>query len=87
MTMALRKRRFLRVIMAAAVLLGVFWVGANLQPRRFARGGVRETTPKQHFLAGSERSLPILTEISATLKQIDARLARIEKTIDDAAEK
>lgn len=33
-----------------------------------------------HFKSGSERSLSILREISSTLKQIDAKLQRMEKS-------
>lgn len=35
--------------------------------------------PPGHFLAGGERSVPVLEEISATLKRIDERLERLEK--------
>ena len=37
--------------------------------------------------AGSERSIPILMEISATLKQIDGRLANIEQLLQEDAKK
>jgi hypothetical protein len=32
----------------------------------------------QHFKSGDQISVPVLEEILATLRQIDARLARIE---------
>jgi len=39
-----------------------------------------------HFLAGGERSVPVLEEISATLKRIDERLQRLEKLAQKLAE-
>jgi hypothetical protein len=75
------------------LLLGAFWAGNVFAPEggasaagsaaRSALG--RKTTPQEPFLAGSERALPVLLEISATLKRIDDRLARIEKTLAAAA--
>jgi hypothetical protein len=69
------------------LLLGAFWAGSVFQPERGAsaagkaagRAAGRQPPPPQPFLAGSERALPILQEIAATLKRIDDRLARIEK--------
>ena len=43
-----------------------------------AWGEVRTPTLPQHFKSGDQLSLPLLQEISATLRQIDARLARLE---------
>jgi hypothetical protein len=60
-------------------------MGFTYQAQLPARASVRESPPRQAFLAGGERSLPILQEISGTLKQIDERLARIEKTLAAAA--
>ncbi|MHB8900782.1 MAG: hypothetical protein ACYC6Y_18685 [Thermoguttaceae bacterium] len=40
---------------------------------------VVDPLPPGHFLAGGERALPVLEEISATLKRIDERLDRLEK--------
>ena len=42
--------------------------------------------PPGHFLAGGERAVPVLEEISATLKRIDERLARLEKIAVQAVE-
>jgi hypothetical protein len=73
-------------IVCLAIVLGIaFCLGSAFRPATEVRAGVRETTPKQHFLAGSERSIPILMEISETLEQIDARLETIEKTVTEAA--
>ena len=85
--MTVRKPAFWPTALAVAVLSGTFWAGATLPTQPVANAGVRETTPKQHFLSGGERALPILSEMSATLKQIDTRLAKIEKTIENAARK
>ena len=67
------------------LVLGALCVGISVRPQPEAGAAVREATPKEHFLSGSERSLPLLEEISATLKKIDARLAKIEKTLATAA--
>ena len=74
-----------RTACLALLLMGAFWAGAVLRPQPAARASVREVTPKRHFLAGGERAVPVLQEISATLKQIDLRLSRIEKAIVAAA--
>lgn len=68
------------------VALLALWVGTRVARQPAVTAGVRETTPKEHFLAGSERSLPVLREISTTLRQIDARLSRIEKAVMQATE-
>lgn len=47
---------------------------------------VADQVPPGHFLAGGERSVPILEEISATLKRMDQRLARLEKIALQVAE-
>lgn len=70
-----------RAALAGLLLCGAFWAGSLHRPQAVAAPGVRETTPPGHFLAGSERALPLLEEISATLKQIDTRLAAIEKSV------
>ncbi len=60
-------------------------VGVASRPTATAEAGVRQTTPKQHFLTGDQQSVPILQDIAATLKQIDARVAKIEKTVAEIA--
>jgi len=74
-----------RIACLALLVAGAFCAGAWISTQPAARAGVRETTSREHFLAGSERSLPVLEDISETLKQIDDRLARIEKMFDTAA--
>ena len=73
-----------RVACAGLLLLGGFCAGAAFHPETPAKAGVRKTPPREAFLAGSERALPVLHNISETLKQIDARLMRIEKAVDQA---
>ena len=66
-------------LLLAALMAGCLWMGAELRASASARADTRTSPPKEHFQSGSERSLPILKEISATLRRIDARLANIEK--------
>ena len=80
-----RMKRFGRLGGMTLIVLVVFCLGTRFQPQSAVRAGVREITPRESFLAGDQRSLPVLQEISATLKQIDARLARIEKVVVIAA--
>ena len=68
----------------ALIVLLVLFVGTRFRPQPAVRAGVREITPRESFLAGDQRSLPILQDISATLRQIDARLAKIEKAVATA---
>ncbi len=79
------RARLRRIGWPVVLLLAGLCAGACLRPQPAATAGIREATPREHFLAGSERSVPVLNEISATLKHIDTRLARIEKTVADAA--
>ena len=81
------KAKFVRAGGTAAILLASFWAGTFLRPQPASTADVRKAPAKQHFLAGSERSVPILQEISETLKRMDARLARIEGIVAAAAEK
>ena len=43
-----------------------------------ARAEAQSPAQPQHFQSGAQLSVPVLREIAATLKQMDARLARIE---------
>ena len=80
------KPKCLRVFWLALVLLVAFAAGVSVRTPSGMTAEVRRSAPRQHFLAGSERALPVLQEISQTLKQIDARLSRIEKIAAAAAE-
>jgi hypothetical protein len=88
-----RNRMYRNIIGLAALLLATFWLGAAL-PLRTARtadvqtprmnlDNVQQAPPKESFLGGDERSLPVLKEIAATVKQMDGRLERIEKLLGD----
>lgn len=61
------------VLVSAGIL-----AGAALAPPQQAHGEVRETPAPQAFQSGGQLSVPVLKEIAATLRQIDARLARLE---------
>jgi hypothetical protein len=63
-----------------ALLLAVgFWAGASFQPQTAVTAEARRGAKPQQFLSGAERSLPILQEMSDTLKRMEACLLRIEK--------
>ena len=79
------KAKFARTGWLAAILLGSFWAGTCFPPQPAATAEARKGATTQHFLSGSERSIPILQEISGTLKRIEARLSRIEQTVAAAA--
>lgn len=66
-----------RITAAAACVVAGAVVGASLSPTKVAFGEVAGTPVPPAFQAGS---VPILREISATLRQIDGRLARLEVT-------
>lgn len=71
-----RSRRF-----ALPFALAVLAICIVRQLSIAAYADVRNTTSRAHFKSGGERSEMVLVEISATLKRIDARLERIEKSI------
>ena len=63
---------------------GVLLVSGILASHLVSGDALAEVTkkePRVAFLSGSERSEQILREISATLKSIDTRLARLEKVV------
>jgi hypothetical protein len=66
-----------------ATLVAALVLGSLLQPiatsdaqSRF--GNTQQTPAQPQFESGSERSLPVLQDIAATLRRIDARLERLE---------
>jgi hypothetical protein len=68
----------LRRALLGIVLLGAGMIaGAALSTGNVALGQARSTPPSP-FQSGGQMSVPILKEISATLHQIDARIARLE---------
>jgi hypothetical protein len=67
-----------RVASAIALAAGGMFVGANLMTTNMAHGEVRGTPEPPAFQAGDQLALPILRDISVTLHQMDARIARLE---------
>ncbi|MEX2317159.1 MAG: hypothetical protein WD669_08405 [Pirellulales bacterium] len=59
-------------------LVGVGLLAGAAMPPGAARGDVKDATPAQSFQTGSQLSVPVLKEIAATLRQMDARLSRME---------
>lgn len=92
--MSQKRLTFARQGLPALLVVGVLLVGALCgrppagQSIRTSPGEkqVADQVPPGHFLAGGERSVPILEEISATLKRMDERLARLEKIALQAVE-
>jgi hypothetical protein len=66
-----------RTIMCVMLLAAGLFVGHALSPLA-ALGDVKTPTPPQSFQSGGQLAVPVLKEIAATLKQMDARLSRIE---------
>ena len=54
------------------------FIGSNVTIPSLAWGQIVTTPQPQHMLSGGQMSLPILQDISATLKEIDGRLSRME---------
>ena len=67
-----------RAGMAAALVAAGVLVGANLSTTNRALGENSALSEPPAFQSGGQQSVPILREISATLHQMDARLARLE---------
>jgi hypothetical protein len=72
-------RHSLRNTLCAAALVGAgMFIGSNVTMPSIAWGQIITTPQPQHMLSGGQMSLPILQDISATLKEIDGRLSRME---------
>jgi hypothetical protein len=72
-------RRSLRTVFGAAALVGAgMFIGSNITMPEIAWGQIITTPQQQHMLSGGQMSVPILQDISATLKEIDGRLSRME---------
>jgi hypothetical protein len=72
-----------RYLGMSAALVGTGWfLGAVATRPSDAWAQVRNSAPDQHFLAGDQLSLPVLQDMSATLHQMDARLAHLESIAD-----
>jgi hypothetical protein len=66
-----------RATMCVALLAAGLIVGHAFSPLA-ALGDVKTPTPPQSFQSGGQLAVPVLKEIAATLKQMDARISRIE---------
>ncbi len=79
--MARNRINLVRAGSIAAVLLFAlaFWLGFPVPPRAATTADIQTPGTNEPFLAGDERSIPILQDMLGTLKQIDGRLERIEK--------
>jgi hypothetical protein len=71
-------QKMTRAVGAIALAAGGMFVGANLATTNVAQGEVRGTPEPPAFQAGDQLALPILRDISVTLHQMDARIARLE---------
>ncbi len=72
-------RRSPRYLLCAMALVGAgMFIGSNVTLPSLAWGQIITTPQPQHMLSGGQMSLPILQDISATLKEIDGRLSRME---------
>ena len=72
-------RRSLRNFVCAMSLVGAgMFIGSNVTMPTIAWGQIITTPQPQHMLSGGQMSVPILQDISATLKEIDGRLSRME---------
>ena len=72
------KRQFYRAASYVVVAIAGMTLWAAIPPTNQAQGEVRATPEPQSFQTGGQLSVPVLREISATLRQIDGRLARLE---------
>jgi hypothetical protein len=72
------KTNLQRFAVGAVLICAGVLTGAALTSTHAARAEGQSAPQPQHFQSGSQLSLPVLKEIAATLKQIDARLARLE---------
>jgi hypothetical protein len=72
-------------MVAAVLVVGGMLAGAAVPSPRAAWGEVSIAPPPVAFQSGSQLSVPILKDISATLQQIDGRLARLEAMFNKLA--
>jgi hypothetical protein len=67
-----------RLVIGLALAGSFILLGASLPTTKQAHGEVRGTPEQPQFTTSS---VPLLRDISGTLRQIDARLARMETTV------
>ena len=86
--LATTPRISLRQALCAAALVGAgMFLGANVTRPSDAWAQIVTTPQPQHMLSGGLLSLPILQDISATLRQIDGRLSHLEDVAKQIANK
>jgi hypothetical protein len=74
-----RRPMTLRNTLCAAALVGAgMFIGSSVTMPTIAWGQIKTVPQQQHMLSGGQMSVPILQDISATLKEIDGRLSRME---------
>ena len=71
----MKRVSFHRFVIGLALAISCMVVGATIPTTNQAHGEVQGTPEPQTFKSGS---VPVLREISTTLRQIDSRLARLE---------
>jgi hypothetical protein len=67
-----------RIVLALALAVTGVMVGSTLSTTKQARGEIQLAPEPDSFKTGGQLSVPILKDISATLHQIDERMARLE---------
>lgn len=81
-------RNTLRDALCAAALIGAgVFLGANVTKPSESQAQIITTPQPQHMLSGGQLSVPILQDISATLRQIDGRLSHLEDVAKQIANK
>lgn len=68
-------------LVAGGVFCAGMFVGDATDWAPRALGEVRSNSAPQSFQTGGQLSVPILRDISATLQQMDERLARMELSV------
>jgi hypothetical protein len=71
----MKQMNWQRLFMAGVLACGGAVAGAHLSSPSTARAEVQETVSQPNF---QPSTVPILKDISVTLRQMDARLARLE---------
>ncbi len=64
------------------LLIAVLVLGGSWANKPLAQAEPRRNAPQQAFTSGAMRSEKILREIAVVLRSIDARLARVETTVE-----
>ncbi len=78
----MERATFHRLVAGVTLAIAGAMVGTAIPTGQEALGEVRPTPAPQSFQTGGQMSVPILQDISATLHQIDARMARLEAVFD-----